>query len=91
MNILTIYYLLFFCFRVTLLTDIDKIALEIGCLKSFIAKGVAIACFIYARCLHLGRGAKKNVELAQHFYKKVRKHKKFNINDELIFNCFCLK
>ena len=58
--------------RVTLLTDIEKISEDTACMKAFIKKGIAIASFIYARCLHLGRAVKKNEQMASNYYKLVR-------------------
>jgi hypothetical protein len=59
-------------FRVTLLTDIEKISEDTSCMKAFIKKGIAIASFIYARCLHLGRAVKKNEQMASNYYKLVK-------------------
>ena len=58
--------------RVAVLYDVEKIGKETNCLKSFVAKGIALACFTYARCLDLGKGAKKDSELAKKLYKRVR-------------------
>ena len=59
-------------YRVSQLDNPEQIAAETDCLPSFVAKGIAMACFYYARCLHLGLGIKKNEELAKQFYSKVR-------------------
>ncbi|XP_066504959.1 LRP2-binding protein isoform X2 [Hoplias malabaricus] len=50
--------------------DINGIAKCTGCLPEYISKGIAIACFYYARCLQLGRGLPQNREKAEHFYQK---------------------
>ena len=57
--------------RVCVLSDVEKISRETNCVKSFIAKGIALACFIYARCLDLGRGIDKDQEQAKNLYKRV--------------------
>jgi TPR repeat protein len=57
--------------KVASLFDIDNIAKETNCLKEFIVKGISLASFIYARCLHLGKGVKQNDELAKQYYKRV--------------------
>ncbi len=51
--------------------DVNTVSIETDCLKAYIAKGIAVACFIYARCLDLGRGTKVNKDLAQTYYKRV--------------------
>ncbi|XP_006816414.1 LRP2-binding protein-like [Saccoglossus kowalevskii] len=56
--------------RVSLLNDVAKIAKETDCLPIFIAKGIALGCFFYARCLHQGLGVVKNKVEAQKFYSK---------------------
>jgi TPR repeat protein len=57
--------------KITDLYDIEAIAKETKCLKDFIAKGIAMACFIYGRCLDSGRGLKIDKELARKYYKRV--------------------
>lgn len=56
--------------RVSQLSDISLIARETDCLPSYIRKGIAIACFYYARCLHEGYGTKKDENEAKHLYSK---------------------
>ncbi|KAJ8026252.1 LRP2-binding protein [Holothuria leucospilota] len=56
--------------RLTLLENIDEIKEATDCLPAFISKGIAMGCFYYARCLHLGQGVKKDKELAQTYYSK---------------------
>ena len=51
--------------------DPTQIALETDCLPSFVAKGIALACFYYGRCLHLGLGVKKDETEAKKYYSKV--------------------
>ncbi len=41
------------------------------CLPAYVAKGVAIAAFYLARCLHLGRGIEKDEAAAKKYYSKV--------------------
>lgn len=57
------------------MNDIEKISIETGCLKYYIAKGIALASFIQARCLELGKGQivdnKDAKELAKSYYKRV--------------------
>lgn len=57
-------------FKVSQLTDTRLIAKQTDCLPVFIAKGISLACFYYGRCLHLGKGVKKDESLAQGFYSK---------------------
>jgi len=56
--------------RVSQLSDIDLIAKETDCLPSYICKGIAMACFYYARCLHEGLGAKRDEPEAKRFYSR---------------------
>ena len=51
--------------------DVDQIAKETDCLPSYIRKGVALASFYYARCLHLGLGVQRNEAEAKTYYSKV--------------------
>ena len=51
--------------------NVEQLATETDCLPGYIAKGIAIACFYYARCLHLGLGIKKDGEEAKKYYSKV--------------------
>ena len=57
----------------SLLNDVEKIAKETNCLKRFVAKGIALASFVQARCLELGKGVEKDSQLAKQFYKRVKK------------------
>ncbi|CAL1538773.1 unnamed protein product [Lymnaea stagnalis] len=50
--------------------DVPLIAAETDCLPLYIAKGIAMACFIYARCLVGGHSLKTNKELAKTYYSK---------------------
>jgi TPR repeat protein len=59
-----------FC-RVSQFDSPEEIGLESDCLPSFVSKGIAMACFYYARCLHLGHGVKRNDGQAKQFYSKV--------------------
>lgn len=51
--------------------DVPVLAAKTDCLPFYIIKGVAIACFIYARCLASGFSLKANKDLAKEFYSKV--------------------
>lgn len=51
--------------------DISAIARHTGCLEEFIRKGIAIAMFYYARCLHLGRGVLQNRDRAKSYFTQV--------------------
>lgn len=57
--------------RLTLLENIEEIKDATDCLPIFISKGIAMGCFYYARCLHIGQGVKKDKDLAQMYYSKV--------------------
>ncbi|XP_005095624.1 LRP2-binding protein [Aplysia californica] len=50
--------------------DVPVLAAETDCLPLYIAKGIAMACFIYARCLVGGHSLKPNKELAKTYYSK---------------------
>ncbi|CAH1784642.1 unnamed protein product [Owenia fusiformis] len=56
--------------RVAMLDDVEQIARETECLPGYVAKGLALGCFFYARCLHLGHGVKINKEQAKTYYSK---------------------
>ncbi|PIK41401.1 putative LRP2-binding protein [Apostichopus japonicus] len=56
--------------RLTLLENIEEIKDATDCLPIFISKGIAMGCFYYARCLHIGQGVKKDKDLAQTYYSK---------------------
>ena len=53
------------------LEDVEKIAKVTNCLKLYIVKGIALGCFVYARCLYKGYGVEKNEENAIHWFKRV--------------------
>ncbi|KAM9193526.1 LRP2-binding protein [Mergus octosetaceus] len=48
--------------------DIDMLAKMTDCLPTYIAKGVAMAAFYLARCLHLGRGVQQDQAAAKKYY-----------------------
>ncbi|XP_013392510.2 LRP2-binding protein [Lingula anatina] len=56
--------------RVAMLDDIYQIAAETTCIPGYIAKGISMACFFYARCLHKGHGVEANEEEAGKYYSK---------------------
>ena len=51
--------------------DVEGLALETDCLPHYVAKGIALGCFVYARCLHHGLGVEKSREQAKHWYSTV--------------------
>ena len=53
------------------MTNVDQIAEESDCVSAYISKGIAMACFYYARCLHHGRSTKKDENEAKFYYSKV--------------------
>ena len=55
----------------SLFEDVNQIAHETECLPSFVAKGISMACFYYARCLQLGLGVKKNADECKKYYSRV--------------------
>ena len=69
-SIFTVYGT-WFLFRVALLEDVNSIAAETDCQAGFISKGISMACFYYARCLHEGRGVQKDEVESKSFYTKV--------------------
>ncbi|XP_068537531.1 LRP2-binding protein [Anas acuta] len=54
--------------RTTENDDIDMLAKMTDCLPTYIAKGVAMAAFYLARCLHLGRGVQQDQAAAKKYY-----------------------
>ncbi|XP_028391369.1 LRP2-binding protein-like [Dendronephthya gigantea] len=52
------------------LEDVEKIAKATDCLILYVAKGIALGCFVYARCLYKGYGAEKSEEEAIHWFKR---------------------
>lgn len=56
--------------RVSHLDNVDQIAQETECLPAFVRKGIALACFYYARCLYLGLAIKKDEAEAKKYYSK---------------------
>ncbi|GCB63127.1 hypothetical protein scyTo_0004356 [Scyliorhinus torazame] len=58
--------------RVAQYDNVPQIAKETECMPSYIAKGIAMAAFYYARCLQLGLGTKQNqVEARKYYYKAI--------------------
>ncbi|XP_078071418.1 LRP2-binding protein [Mustelus asterias] len=58
--------------RVAKYDNIPQIAKETDCLPSYVAKGIAIAAFYYARCLQLGLGTKQDqVEARKYFCRAI--------------------
>ena len=70
--IIIIIFIIIILFRVSQLSDIDLISRETDCLSSYVCKGIALACFYYARCLHEGYGIKRDETDAKKFYSRVR-------------------
>uniref|UniRef100_A0A1I8GWY5 LRP2-binding protein n=2 Tax=Macrostomum lignano TaxID=282301 RepID=A0A1I8GWY5_9PLAT len=54
--------------RVVQYDDIAALAEETQCQARFVSKGVALASFIFARCLQQGLGVQKDLDKAKHFY-----------------------
>ena len=67
----TLYRSLFLINRVSQFHDVDLIAKEIDCLPNYVAKGIAMGCFYYGRCLEEGHGVKRDKEEAKKCYSKV--------------------
>lgn len=53
------------------LEDIEGIAAETDCLSNYVAKGIALGCFVYARCLHHGYGVEQDVKESKLWYSRV--------------------
>ena len=51
--------------------DVVGLANETDCLPQYVAKGIALGCFVYARCLHHGLGVQQNREQAKYWYSRV--------------------
>lgn len=58
-------------YRVAQFSDVERLAEETGCLPSYIAKGISMGCFYYARCLQEGHGVRRNEAEAKRYYSKV--------------------
>ena len=56
-----------------MLEDTADISRRTGCMEEYIKKGIAMACFYYARCLNLGRGIQQDDDEAKIFYSRVSK------------------
>lgn len=56
--------------RVAQFSDVERLAEETGCLPSYIAKGISMGCFYYARCLQEGHGVRRNEAEAKRYYSK---------------------
>lgn len=52
------------------LEDVNKIAQVTGCLILYVAKGIALGCFVYGRCLYKGHGVEKNEDEAIRWFKR---------------------
>ncbi|XP_067035151.1 LRP2-binding protein-like isoform X1 [Acropora muricata] len=50
--------------------DVQGLANETECLPQYVAKGIALGCFVYARCLHHGLGVQQNREQAKYWYSR---------------------
>jgi hypothetical protein len=50
---------------------VETIAKVTDCLVLYVAKGIALGCFVYARCLYKGYGVEKNEEKAINWFKRV--------------------
>ena len=59
--------------------DIEGLALETDCLPRYVAKGIALGCFVFARCLHHGLRVEKNREQAKRWYSRVSLMERFSI------------
>lgn len=57
-------------YKVSQLEDPNRLAKQTGCLPVFICKGIALACFYYGRCLHLGKVVDKDEKMALKLYSK---------------------
>ncbi|XP_001634827.2 LRP2-binding protein [Nematostella vectensis] len=52
------------------LDDVMAIARETECLPKYVAKGISLGSFVYARCLHHGFGVDKDEKNALRFYSR---------------------
>ena len=64
----------------TLETSVEELAEQSGALQILVARGIAMACFILARCLQLGQAVSKNGDLAQTYFQRVSMHCNSNTN-----------
>jgi TPR repeat protein len=55
------------------LEEVETIAKVTDCLVFYVAKGIALGCFVYARCLYKGYGVEKNEEKAINWFKRAYK------------------
>lgn len=56
--------------RVSQLSDPEELAANTDCIVDYVIKGLAMACFYYARCLQNGHGLKKDPAEAKTYYSK---------------------
>ena len=49
----------------------NKIADVTGCLRHYVAKGIAMGCFVYAQSLYKGHGVETDKEEAIKWFKRV--------------------
>ena len=54
--------------RAAMLQDTETLSRDTDCLEAFIKKGVALGCFIYGRCVHLGLAVEKSANEAEKWY-----------------------
>lgn len=52
--------------------SVKELAEQSSALHLLVAKGIAMACFILARCLQLGQAVSKNEDLARTYFDRVR-------------------
>lgn len=57
--------------RVAQLSNVVEISQETECQENYVLKGIAMACFFYARCLDKQLGIKNCNELAKQYYSRV--------------------
>lgn len=50
--------------------DVNKIAQITGCLRVYVAKGIAMGCFVFGLCLYKGHGIEKDEEQAMKWFKR---------------------
>ena len=61
-------------------TSVEELAEQSGAFQIPVARGIAMACFILARCRQLGQALSKNGDLAQTYFQRVSMHCNSNTN-----------
>jgi len=59
---------------VTHINDAADVSRRTDCMEEYVKKGIALACFYYARCLSLGVGIQHDEDEAKRFFSRVSRY-----------------